>query len=293
MSRNTSTTLPPRLKQGDAVALIAPASGQKRGDEHYIQQAQDILARWGLSVIQPPQLMPQHYLSADDDCRAAALQQALRHPDIKAIFVTRGGYGCARLLPLLQNIVIPSPRWLLGFSDMTTLHLHFADKKNLTCVHAPNLATQTFLTDSPAAQRSRYALHDLLFSHKASALLPTPLFASAVSVDLPNAPMTGGCLSLLVTSLATAHEIQTRGKILMIEEIGEAPYKIDRMLTHLKNAGKFDDVAAVVFGELTRCDSKTISAHAVIKTLLADLKAPVYSSPTFGHGELNLPWVYG
>lgn len=329
-----------KLQKGDKVALIAPASGQKYQQMHFIDEAIAQLTAWGLSVTLRPQLAANHryrhvtnspvqrcavspyrntaftgtprtkklltqrYLAADDKMRAESLITALTTPDIKAIFTTRGGYGCARLLSYLaqQNISIPSPRWLVGFSDITTLHLHFSRQTNryLQCLHAPNLATEQFLANTTAAANNRAALYHVLFEHNDRDFSPsvaanaiTDLAAkNALPADWEKQPKTGGCLSLLVTSLGTAHEIITDDKWLLIEEVGEAPYKIDRMLTHLYHAGKFNNVRGVVFGEMVQCNSPQIPVQAVIDELAEKLPCPVLSFPQFGHGEINFPWYY-
>lgn len=275
-----------KLQAGDAVALIAPASGQQCGQEHLINEGITQLERWGLRVIQTPTIAPLRYLSADDKTRAGDLQAALTHPDVKAIFVTRGGYGCARLLPLLNDIAVPSPRFLVGFSDVTTLHLHFADNDNVISLHAPNVAINQFLAPSDVANNNREALKCAVFSGECPALdgIASPLF---------NAQKTGGCLTLLGASLGTPYEINTDGKLVMIEEVGETPYKIDRLLTQLKLAGKFDNAAGIVLGEFVGCDSQTIAVDEVCQEVLADVACPVYRAPSFGHGAINLPWRYG
>lgn len=289
----SSSYPPPRLRPGDKVALIAPASGQKKDQQELPQQAMQILQSWGLEVvITPTQDHCSSYLSADDACRADDLRQALNHPEVKAVFATRGGYGCARLLPLLTAIDIPSPRYLVGFSDITTLHLHFAEHKNLHSLHAPNIATQQFLTADKAGYRNRHALHQALFH----GIFPTwqlhRVNAADTAVDWQRTGVTGGCLSLLVTSMGTPHSLVADDKILLIEDVGEAPYKIDRLLTHLKNAGKFESAKAVIFGDLTRCDSPAMSIDGLLKDFFAAAALPVFRTAGFGHGGLNLPWLY-
>ncbi len=286
----------PKLQVGDAVALIAPASGQKADDKALVNTAITLLHDWGLHVVQTPTLQQTHYLAADDHTRASELRQALTTPDIKAIFVTRGGYGCARLLPLLGGISVPTPRYLVGFSDITTLHLYFAEQVNVYRMHGLNLATRQCLADTPAAEQNRQALHAALFAATLPPMHLTPLFApvsSSAMAILQSAPLTGGCLSLLATSLGTAHEIQTAGKTVIIEDIGEAPYKIDRLLTHLKNAGKFDSAAGIILAELVGCDSANLAVQDVLRDVLADVPCPVLCCQGIGHGACNFPWVYG
>lgn len=283
------------LTRGDAVALIAPASGQKTDGQHLVSDAIELLRSWGLAVVQTPVLNPQRYLAADDNTRAEALHQALTHPDIKAIFTTRGGYGCARLLPYLGDIVIPTPRLVVGFSDITTLHVHFTGQPNYQGLHAPCVATQQLLGDNPDSAQNREALQQTLFTGR-----PTPLRLTTIQHGISNdaytrmlnAPTAGGCLSLLVTSLGTPHEIQTKGKTLLIEEVGESPYSVDRMLTHLKNAGKLNGLAGLIIGEMVNCCSPHIDIEVVLGDVLGELDCPVYSTQDFGHGAVNLPWFY-
>lgn len=286
------------LQRGDKVALIAPASGQKQSDCDLVSKAIDVLAQWGLSVVITPRLQPHRYLSANDNCRAAQLITALTHPEVKAIFVTRGGYGCARLLPYLSECVVPTPRYLVGFSDITTLHLYALQHKNLLSLHAPNLATVQFLAANDMAKTNRQALHNRLFDGITPRWQLIPLDAQrGVNPNRTNVgentPRIGGCLSLLVSSLGTKYEVQTQGKVLMLEDIGEAPYKIDRMLTQLRHAGKFEPIKALVFGDMTDCNSPQIDLNRVLLDEFSNDNFPVYHCKQFGHGRINLPWLYG
>lgn len=291
------------LKKGDKVALIAPASGQKQGDDLLIEQALSVLESWGLSVIITPNINHHRYLSATDTDRATDVINALTHPEIKAIFVTRGGYGCARLLPYLDSVVVPTHRYLIGFSDITTLHLYSYHWEKVINIHAPNVATQQFLGDNPSAEKNRQALYNALFNGIYPSWQLTPLFTDNRHIDksninkyienIMNTDRVGGCLSLLVSSLGTPYEINTDNKVLMIEEVCEAPYKIDRMLTHLRNAGKFDNVKAVVFGEMLHCDSPNIALADVLRDEFASDTFPVFSTDSFGHGAINFPLHLG
>lgn len=287
-----------KLTAGDKVALIAPASGQKFGQNNHVQHAIDLLTTWGLDVEILPQFSTDaRYLSAADTVRQSDLIKALTHVDIKAIFVTRGGYGCARLLANLPHVDVPSPRFLVGFSDITTLHLQFVDVANVLSVHAPNVATSQFLDDTANATDNRQALYRYLFKRQHPTFTLTTLHSASPACptwsSLQKTPCIGGCLSLLVTSLGTPHSIDTTDKILMIEEVGESPYKIDRMLTHLKNAGQFDHVKAVIFGEMFNCHSPQINIDDVLRDFFAETTFPVFNTQTFGHGSINQPWGYG
>ncbi len=291
--------LPKQLHRGDKVALVAPASGQKEGEEKLVQQALILLQNWGLEVVVQP-IFDRHsrYLASDDKKRAENLIEALTHPEVRAIFVTRGGYGCARLLPFLGGIAIPSWRFLVGFSDITSLHLHFAQTPNILNLHAPNLATGQVLGGDTPSLTNLEVLESSLFAGELPIFTLKKLNQGGQSLpadkdNVLSCLKTGGCLSLLVTSLGTADEINTANKVLMIEEVGECPYKIDRMLTHLRNAGKFDKVIAVIFGEMLNCNSLNIDILDCLSDYFAMADFTVYTCSDFGHGEINLPWFYG
>lgn len=284
-----------KLAIGDSVALIAPASGQRQGQDRAVLQAIRLLEDWGLSVKITPNFIEGHfYLSADDKTRFATLQQAVCQPDIKAIFTTRGGYGCARLLPLLTSVKSPSRRFLIGYSDITTLHLQFANDPNMCCVHAPNLASEQLLGEGREASVNREALYRLLFYGELPRLRLTPLFSrdKNKASDVSVLPRTGGCLSLLVTSLGTAHEIDTTDKVLFIEEVGEGPYQVDRMLTHLQNAGKLESVKALIIGQMLGCQTATLGRVDFLREYFKEADFPVFLTKDFGHDKINLPWVY-
>lgn len=283
-----------KLSSGDAVALIAPASGQKYQEQHLLDQAQALLTDWGLNVVLVPDASePQHYLSAPDPQRAKALITALTDDRIKAIFVTRGGYGCARLLPYLSDVTIPTPRFFVGFSDITTLHAHFYYEPNYRGVHGLNLATAQCFADTPSAANNRQALYDALFRQRFPRLNLTPLFKRGLAMDWQQAPLIGGCLSLLVTTLGTSAQWDTNGCGLIVEDIGESPYKIDRMLTHLRRGGYFDSIKALIIGEMVDCDSQQIMVTDVLCELFANDDFPVFLCTEIGHGAINLPWLYG
>ncbi len=286
------------LRPGDEVALIAPASGQRYENQDLVDKAIELLTQWGLSVVLPPRLSAHRYLSAIDDERAENLINALTHPRIKAVFVTRGGYGCARLLPRIKEVSIPSPRFVVGFSDITTLHLHGLRQKNWISVHGPNVATEQFLDHTSHSVQNRISLHKALFDGVYDDVPLTPMNPNAQllqrggNFNLGNESLVGGCLSLLVTSLGTDHEINTVDKVLMIEEVGESPYKVDRMLTHLRNAGKFSQVSAVVFGDMISCSSSSISISDILEDEFSNDTFPVFTTESFGHGKANFPWLY-
>lgn len=235
---------PPRLRAGDLVALVAPASPQKPGEETLLQSGVRILEDWGLRVRLPPPVPagPPPYLAGDDAHRAAALVAAWTDPEVKAVLATRGGYGCARLVPLLERAPLARHKKILaGFSDLTVLHLYLGRRCRTSTLHGPGIASRQF-TESP---ENREDLRRHLFEPEHRPELPvTPLRPGTAG-----GPLLGGCLSLVVTSLGTPWEIATDGAILFLEDTGEALYRVDRMLTHLRLAGKLRRPAGVVLGQ--------------------------------------------
>ncbi len=225
---------------------------------------------------------------------------AIMDPEITAIFCTRGGYGCAKIIENIskinQNNTKITNKLLIGFSDITTLHLNFETNPKITSIHAPNLATNQFLRNDKFGKSNRESLYKVLFKGKSANFNNLELInclSSQKEEELPqNAKLTGGCLSLLVTSLGTNHEVITDGKIIMIEEVTEPTYKIDRMLTHMKNAGKFNEPIAVIFGDLLNCDSPNVKVKDILIDFFKDYKFPVYIGANFGHSEINHSWIY-
>jgi muramoyltetrapeptide carboxypeptidase len=287
---------PPPLRPGDRVALISPSSHQGRYPPEYLADAVSVLRGWDLSV-DPVGEPPRHlYLAGTDAQRAAQFQRAYTDPAVKALFCARGGYGAARLLPLLDReaIAAAGPKWVVGFSDVTSLFAYLHGCAGTVALHGPCLAAPGAIT-SPRKLENQAALRKALFDAAPRAdyavqwLHRPPGAASAVS-----GPVIGGCLAVLVTTLGTPWEIDTRDAILYLEDTDEAPYRIDRMLTHLRTAGKLERVRAVVFGYLQRCDSDPPGLlHDVLRDLFRAAAYPVATGLPCGHGDLNLPLELG
>lgn len=235
------------------------------------------------------------YLAGGDAERAADLMDMFRDPAVRAIFCVRGGYGSSRLLPEMDFAVIrENPKILVGFSDITSLLLALHTMAGLVTFHGPMLA------GDPATGWTEFTedwLRRALFA-------PMPL---GLLTGLPGAPppvtihggraggaLAGGNLSLVAASLGTPYQPDTRGKILFLEEVGEAPYRIDRMLTQLRNAGVFDGVAGILVGECVGCGTAAAPpdsglepppVEAVLRDRLGGLGVPVLYGLAVGHGR--------
>jgi muramoyltetrapeptide carboxypeptidase len=286
--------VPPLLRPGDRVALFSPSSHQGRYPPEYLADAAAALGAWGLDVLAQPE-PPRHlYLAGTDAQRAEQFRRLYLDPAVKALFCTRGGYGSARLLPLLDRATFAAapPKWVVGFSDVTSLFawLHAA---GVCAVHGPCLAAPGAVA-SPRKADNLAALRGLLFGTE------RPRYPAAALHLPPGAPpavegrLLGGCLSVLVSTLGTPWAPDTRGAVLFLEDTDEAPYRMDRMLTHLRAAGALEGVRAVAFGYLQRCDGDPPGLlHEVLADRFRDAPFPVVRGLTCGHGDLNLPLLLG
>lgn len=211
--------IPPPLKEGDAVAVIAPARFATEGQ---INQAIHRIESWGLkAVVHPSTRARDGQFGGDDRQRSEAFNDALRDPNVRALWAIRGGYGCTRLLPHLdQEALLNDPKWLVGFSDVTALH-GWTSNLGVASLHGPVLSTM----DSTDPQDVE-ALRDLLFTSK-------PSFHQS------DRRVVGGNLSVLYALCGTPHMPHLNGRWLLLEDLDEYLYHIDRMLVSLKLAGVF------------------------------------------------------
>jgi len=215
------------------------------------------------------------FLAGDDRRRLAELEEACADEDAVAILCARGGYGATRLLPSLDPRDVPQ-KLLIGFSDVTALHALWS-RAGVPSVHAPMLAwlgradDETRRTWTASLEDTRCVVQG------------RPLVPGAV-----RAPIVGGNLAVLAALGGTPHAPPLDGRILFLEEVGEAPYRIDRMLTQLRQAGWFDELAGVCVGELVRCEGKHgVTAAEVVRAHLSDLELPVITDLPVGHGHPN------
>lgn len=274
------------LQPNDTVSIVAPASQLSRADEPMLAEAVNILEAWGLNVTLRIETHNQFYLAGSDRARAGHLIAALKDEETKAIFCTRGGYGSPRLLRYLDKAVELPPKILIGYSDICALHFGIASIwPKVTRIHGPNVATKQFTGKTDAAKLNRQNLHDVLFDGEAK-------LEEKVDFILPGKAkgrLEGGCLSLISAMVGTKFMPNLRGSILFVEDVGEPPYKIDRMLTHLKNADLFNEVRGIVFGAMHNCIDPYNDLKAVLYDLFNELQIPVAFGLQSGHGERNLP----
>ena len=280
---------PDSLKAGDRVRLIAPGSPFDPG---LFKAGQRVLRALGLvPVVDCDEFAREGFLAGSDQRRAERLKCALREEDTKAVWCIRGGYGTARLLPLLD---LPSlrrhPKLLVGFSDVTALLVQLARPGGFVTVHGP-VVTQ--LPRLPAAHL--HWLKMLLFGARAPQRLPLGRTRTLVSGKAEGA-LVAGNLSILASLAGTRFAPDLRGAVLCIEDVGEAAYRLDRVFWQVESAGLLKQCRGIVVGELVDCKPEGAGRHSarrVLERAISALGLPALSGAAFGHGRRNLALPVG
>ncbi|MDP2275887.1 MAG: LD-carboxypeptidase [Archangium sp.] len=268
---------PPPLRQGDRVAVVAPSGPF---DRPTFEKGLEVIARRYQPVFSERVFQTHRYLAGTDASRGAELQAALDDANVKAVFAARGGYGSMKLLPSLR---LSSPKHLVGFSDFTSLHCA-AQKQGWRSLHAPVL---TQLGKQPPEVIER--LFSLLEGQPVAPLTGSRTVNKGIGVG----PLLGGNLSVFTRLIGTRWLPDLRGAVLLIEDVGEKPYRLDRMWMHLQLAGLFDGVKGIVFGEFTGCDENDSTSADVLDELALTLGIPCAAGFRIGHGEVNQPVMLG
>lgn len=280
---------PPRLRHGDLIAVVSPAAAVPA---ETLQRGSETLAQLGFTVRVGEHALDRHrFLAGTDVDRAAELSSMFQDPDVRAIFCSRAGYGSGRLLPLLNlRALTATPKVFLGFSDVTFLLNALVQQTNMVCFHGPVVAGEFASTFS---SRSLAHLLALLTTGMGE---PSLSFSRTLREGKGEGRLIGGCLSLLVATLGTPYGLDTTDAVLFIEDVGEKPYRIDRMLTHLKHAGKLERLAGVIFGEMSGCFGDTDDPDllvSVIGDIFSDYAYPVGFGLPAGHGGENFTLPLG
>jgi len=272
---------PPPLPPGASIAVVAPASAPRDLTTYEeglarLQDTYDVRTAWTSGT-------ERGYLAAPDADRAAALHQAIEDPEIRAIICVRGGYGGLRLLPRIDwALARAHPTLLVGYSDVTALHLALYARARWTGLSGP-VVTEWLQADAATLESfeawSRGETPALVDTFDASL---TPL-----SRGIATGPLLGGNLAVLTRLVGTPFAPDFEGAILVLEEVAEAPYRVDRMLAHLQLAGVLDTVSGVLLGEFTTGDldpeTPTLSLDAVFDDYFGDRSYPVVTGLPYGH----------
>lgn len=277
-------TIPKPLLPGARVALLAPASAVP---EEKLQPALDYVRSLELEPVVYPSCYfsaRDGYLAATDEQRARDINDAFSDPSIDGIWCIRGGYGGHRLLPLLdEDRIRRNPKWFGGYSDVTALHTFF----NQICGFETYHCTMPSTEPNPDAFTLGW-LKKALFGDLSGELdYPAGSCPNTLVGGSAAGTLCGGNLSLLAASLGTPWEIDTSGKILFLEDIGEKTYRVDAMLTQLRNAGKFRDCAGIILGAWTDCPpeypEKTLLLPEIFAQLVVPAGKPCIADVACGH----------
>lgn len=280
---------PPRLQPGDRVCAVA-ASGPVNRDR-FEAGAEILENRYRLSYDDANLSAHRGYLAGSDSHRLGALNGAIADPECRAIFLARGGYGLTRILPAIDCVSLRShPKPVIGYSDGTAL-LSLCAQAGVASIHGPMISDLARLSVA-----DRDSLFRLLENPNPGTLL-TGL--EGVIDGRATGPLLGGNLEILTRLLGTALQPDFAGAVLFLEEVGELPYRIDRLLTHLELAGVLDAVGGVVLGDFTDCDEiedgrvQPPTAREVLLERLGRLSVPVALGGAFGHGrcKASLPYA--
>jgi muramoyltetrapeptide carboxypeptidase len=298
--RSKSILKPPRLKQGDTIALVTPGSYITEQEK---EESINNLRGLGFKVIYSDRLMQKNgYFSATDEERAADLNEMFERKDVQGIMCARGGYGCARILPYLDyELIENNPKLLIGFSDVTALHYAIYKKSDLVTFHGP-VSISTFNSFSV-----RNFENVLMNPEQQTELVNStngnnnnPYGITVISEGKAEGELVGGNLSIVVSMIGTEYDIDFSDKIIFLEEFLEEPYRIDRMLTQMIQAGKFENAAGVALGVFKTCEpnetnpsfSESFSLIEVLNDRLGKLRIPVVYGLSFGHiaDKFTLPF---
>lgn len=272
----------PALRPGDPVSVVAPASGFDRAS---FEAGVQIIGR-RYEVQYDPGILTRHrYLAGSDARRLAELSRALADAGTRAVFCARGGYGTLRLLAGLEDTpLVPKP--VIGFSDITALH-QLLQRQGRVSIHGPVL-TQLARLDADSHAR----LFEVLESEAPAAdLTGTRTYVEGTA----EGPLLGGNLAVLTRLLGTPFLAPLNGAVLLLEDIGERPYQLDRMWIHLELAGVFRQIRGIVLGEFAECEEKSAeySSADVLRELAAATGLPCAAGFPIGHGLHNQPVPLG
>lgn len=269
---------PKALQKGDLIAIAAPASPFERGVFlHSVKKLQNL----GFKVTFRKDIFSkERYLAGNDSRRAEELNQFFADPNVKAIFFARGGYGTQRILHLLDiETIKANPKIILGYSDITALHIFLYRHDIGGTFYGPNAAKHF-------KHASKKTVEIMLNTVSSTAPLGKLTMAGARVLKQGSAEgiLVGGCLSLISSSIGTHYELPTEDATLFLEDVSEPVYKYDRMLTHLKAAGKLRGVKGIIFGPLTLPKGENAKwLDEMLKDVLAEFPGPIIYNFPSGH----------
>lgn len=282
---------PALLHKGDRVAIVATA--RKVGPEE-IATAVKLFEKWELQVVLPDGLHAEYgQLAGSDEHRARLMQEAIDAPDIKAVFCARGGYGTVRIIDQIDwTRFAENSKWIVGYSDVTVLHSHIHRHCGTETLHATMPINITSEVDTPATETLRrilFGLEDTTYQFEGHFLN---------RCGTASATVVGGNLSILYSLCGSPSDIDTEGKILLIEDLDEYLYHIDRMMQNLRRCGKLARLKGLIVGGMTDMHDNSVpfgmTVEEIVRECVKDYDYPVCFQAPFGHlGDKNLALPLG
>jgi muramoyltetrapeptide carboxypeptidase len=273
---------PPGLAPDSTIVVISPASSCK---EARVKSGSETLERLGYRVVRVPRNgKPEAYFAAPLETRLEEFRDAVANPAYQAIFCSRGGYGSAELVDSLKPSIFEQPKIFCGFSDITSLHIFLWQKLAWVTFHGPLVAGGLDAGENATGGYDPESFSRALTVRKGG--WSTPLKAETLVRGSATGILLGGCITLIETSIGTSWELDTRGAILLLEDRGVKPYQLDRMLLHLRQAGKFKGVRGIVLGEFPDAgipDGNSVSIADVCRRILGPLGVPIVYGAPVGH----------
>ena len=281
--------IPSKLKPGDAVGIVAPA---RKISKTQLEPALNTLKNWGLEPVLSKNIFSSNhsYLAGTDSERCEDFQSMLDDKNIKAIFCARGGYGSTRILEAIDfSSLEKSPKWIVGFSDVTAFHLRLS-MFGLASIHG----TMPIFFGREESQASVESIRSILFEGACEIEM---LADEANRTGRAEGEVVGGNLSLIVDALNTPSDPDTKGKILVVEEVDEYYYKLDRMFTQLRRTDKLQELAGLLVGHMTDIKNSDLdfgeTVQQIVNHAVRDYSFPIAFSFPSGHHEPNHAWIHG
>ena len=283
---------PEPLKKGDNVFLFCPSSPIV--PEEDIEKCKKVIIDLGFNPVIGKSLYENYggYMAGKAEIRIEDLHEAFSRKDIKGIFCVKGGYSASQLLDKIDyELIKNNPKVFVGYSDVTNLHIVFNQKCNLGTYHGP-MVKSNMINDFNDYTKSSFfeAMENQEWKYEEPENMPLSILTDGnISSDIINGILTGGNLAIIVTTLGTKYEIDTKDKILFLEDVDEETGSLNRMLTHLKYAGKLEDCKAVIFGNFAACkntytkENQHYELIELLKDFFAEYDKPVIYGMESGH----------
>lgn len=264
---------PAALKKGDTIGLVATSSHV--GNIEKIGKCEKALNELGFNVVAGESCYLQYgYLSGSDDIRAGDVNRMFEDKSINGVFCIRGGYGASRILDKLDyDMIKNNPKVFTGYSDITAIHIALNQLCRLVTFHGPMASTDMIPEFDSFSEKSFLSA---VMSDKPLGAVSNPPNEEIKSLvgGCASGVITGGNLSLVAATMGTKYEIDTRDKILFLEDIDEEPYRVDRMLSQLRLAGKFHECSGIILGDWNNCTPKNYNPSLSLEQVLDDIIVP-------------------